>query len=120
MWIVRLALNRTYTFVVAALLIGVLGAVSIYRLSTGVLSNIDIPVVSVMIPAAAPATRTTGPRVAVLDDQHRVRYRDVELGRDYGAEVQVLAGLKQGEQVVVHPGDDLPEGTAMEPVPLSK
>jgi multidrug efflux pump subunit AcrA (membrane-fusion protein) len=49
-----------------------------------------------------------------------VHYRNVELGRDYGAEVQVLSGLKEGEQVVVHPGDDLPEGTVVEPVPLPK
>ncbi len=48
MWIVRLALNRTYTFVVAAVLIAVLGAVSIYRMSTDIFPNIDIPVVSVV------------------------------------------------------------------------
>src|SRR5437588_8298514 len=46
MWIVRLALRRTYTFVVAALLIAVLGAVSIYRMSTDIFPNIDVPVVS--------------------------------------------------------------------------
>src|SRR5947208_1742076 len=48
MWIVRLALRRTYTFVVVALLIAVLGAVSIYRLSTDMFPSIDIPVVSVV------------------------------------------------------------------------
>src|SRR6266481_7996310 len=48
MWIVRLALRRTYTFVVAALLIAVLGAVSIYRMSTDILPEIDIPVVTVV------------------------------------------------------------------------
>jgi multidrug efflux pump subunit AcrB len=48
MWIVRLALRRTYTFVVVALLIAVLGAVSIYRMSTDIFPNIDIPVVSVV------------------------------------------------------------------------
>src|SRR5258708_2328729 len=48
MWIVRLALRRTYTFVVAALLIVVLGAVSIYRMSTDIFPNIDVPVVSVV------------------------------------------------------------------------
>src|SRR6202521_2236810 len=48
MWIVRLALSRTYTFVVMALLIAVLGAVSIYRMSTDIFPNIDIPVVSVV------------------------------------------------------------------------
>ncbi len=48
MWIVRLALRRTYTFVVAALLIVVLGAVSITRMSTDIFPNIDVPVVSVV------------------------------------------------------------------------
>src|SRR5437868_10841965 len=48
MWIVRLALRRTYTFVVVALLIAVLGAVSIYRMSTDIFPNIDIPIVSVV------------------------------------------------------------------------
>src|SRR5437588_3166228 len=48
MWIVRLALRRTYTFIVAAVLIAVLGAVSIFRMSTDMFPNIDIPVVSVV------------------------------------------------------------------------
>src|SRR5437764_4276380 len=48
MWIVRLALRRTYTFVVVALLIAVLGAVSIYRMSTDIFPSIDIHVVSVV------------------------------------------------------------------------
>src|SRR5882724_1399880 len=48
MWIVQLALRRMYTFVVVALLIAVLGAVSIYRMSTDIFPNIDIPIVSVV------------------------------------------------------------------------
>src|SRR4029077_6683783 len=48
MWIVRLALRRTYTFVVLALLIAGLGAVSINRMPTDIFPNIDIPVVSVV------------------------------------------------------------------------
>src|SRR5580704_2765715 len=48
MWVVRLALRRTYTFVVMALLIVVLGGVSIYRMSTDIFPEIDIPVVSVV------------------------------------------------------------------------
>jgi multidrug efflux pump subunit AcrB len=64
MWIVRLALRRTYTFVVMALLIAVLGAVSIYRMSTDIFPEIDIPVVSVVwqftgMPADEVETRIT-------------------------------------------------------------
>jgi CzcA family heavy metal efflux pump len=48
MWIVRLALRRPYTFVVMAILIAILGAVSIVKMPTDIFPNIDIPVVSVI------------------------------------------------------------------------
>ncbi|MGH9712376.1 MAG: efflux RND transporter permease subunit [Candidatus Acidiferrales bacterium] len=48
MWIVRLALRRPYTFVVAAILLIILGPVSILRTPTDIFPNIDIPVVSVI------------------------------------------------------------------------
>jgi multidrug efflux pump subunit AcrB len=48
MWIVRLALRRPYTFVVMAILILVMGIVSILRTPTDVFPNIDIPVVSII------------------------------------------------------------------------
>ncbi len=72
-------------------------------------------VTPVLVPSAALATRANGPRVAVLDAKQQVHYREVKLGRDYGAEVEVVAGLNAGEQVVVHPGDDLPEGKTVVP-----
>jgi RND family efflux transporter MFP subunit len=71
---------------------------------------------AILIPSAAVVTRAGAPRVAVLDDQHRVQYRTVQLGRDYGAEIEVLAGITAGDSVVVSPGDDLPAGTFVEPV----
>src|ERR1700736_2172425 len=48
MWIVRLALQRPYTFVVMALLILILGPLAIYNTPTDIFPNIDIPVVSVI------------------------------------------------------------------------
>ncbi len=48
MWIVRLALQRPYTFVVMALLIGVLGVTSISQMRTDIFPEIDIPVVTVI------------------------------------------------------------------------
>jgi multidrug efflux pump subunit AcrB len=46
-WIVKLALNRPYTFVVLALLILLLSPVIILRTPTDIFPNIDIPVISV-------------------------------------------------------------------------
>src|SRR5580698_5871805 len=48
MWIVRLALNRPYTFIVASILILVLGFTSIATTPTDIFPNIDIPVVTVI------------------------------------------------------------------------
>ena len=48
MWIVRLALRRPYTFVVMAILILVMGAISILRTPTDIFPNINIPVVSII------------------------------------------------------------------------
>jgi CzcA family heavy metal efflux pump len=48
MWIVRLALRRPYTFVVAALLIAVLGILSILTMQTNIFPSINIPVVSII------------------------------------------------------------------------
>jgi multidrug efflux pump subunit AcrB len=47
MWIVRLALNRPYTFIVLALLILILSPVMILRTPTDIFPNINIPVIAV-------------------------------------------------------------------------
>jgi multidrug efflux pump subunit AcrA (membrane-fusion protein) len=77
------------------------------------------PTPSALIPSAALVTRPNGPEVALLGENNAVRYRKVQLGRDYGAEVEVVTGLEGGEIVIVHPGDALAEGQAVEPAPAS-
>jgi len=47
MWIVRIALERPYTFIVLALLILILSAVAILNTPTDIFPNINIPVVAV-------------------------------------------------------------------------
>jgi RND family efflux transporter MFP subunit len=79
----------------------------------------DREVVPVIVPSAAVIVRTGGPRVALVDERDQVRYREVKLGRDLGEELEVLGGLKPGQRVIVYPGDDLPEGTTIEPKALA-
>ena len=47
MWIVRVALNRPYTFIVVALLILMLAPIVILRTPTDIFPNINIPVIAV-------------------------------------------------------------------------
>jgi CzcA family heavy metal efflux pump len=48
MWLVRIALKRPYTFVVMAMLIVIVGIVTIVRMPTDIFPDIDIPVISVV------------------------------------------------------------------------
>ena len=48
MWLVRLALNRPYTFIVASILILILSVVAVVRTPTDIFPNINIPVVAVV------------------------------------------------------------------------
>jgi multidrug efflux pump subunit AcrB len=56
MWIVALALRRPYTFTVMAILIVLMGVVTVSRMSTDIFPEINIPVVSVIwsYPGVAP------------------------------------------------------------------
>src|SRR5580700_3919623 len=47
MWIVRLALRRPYTFVVASMLVVILGIYAIVNMATDIFPVVDIPVISV-------------------------------------------------------------------------
>jgi len=48
MWLVRVALQRPYTFIVMALLIVILGVTAVRSMSTDIFPDIDIPVISVV------------------------------------------------------------------------
>jgi multidrug efflux pump subunit AcrB len=48
MWIVRLALRRPYTFIVMALLVAIVGALTIVRTPVDIFPEINIPVISVI------------------------------------------------------------------------
>ena len=65
MWIVRLALRRPYTFVVMALLILILGPLSILTTPTDIFPNIDIPVVSVVFGYAGLSAQEMSERIVV-------------------------------------------------------
>ena len=73
MWIVRLALRRPYTFTVMAMLIVLMGIVTIARMSTDIFPAIDIPVVSVIWSYTGVAPGGDG---KALRHRHRARHDD--------------------------------------------
>ena len=67
---------------------------------------------ALMIPSNTLIIRSTGALVALVRDG-KVSLTKITIGRDYGAEVEVLSGLAEGDKLVVNPGDDIGEGVAV-------
>jgi RND family efflux transporter MFP subunit len=70
---------------------------------------------SLMIPSEAVTHRADGDWVGVLDGGNAVHYQKVQLGRDFGMEIEVLNGLSDATTVIVRPGDELPDGMVVQP-----
>ncbi|AHG91806.1 efflux transporter, RND family, MFP subunit [Gemmatirosa kalamazoonensis] len=73
----------------------------------------------VLLPANALVSGPNGPQVALLRGG-RVHFTKVELGRDFGTEIEVLSGLDEGATVVVNPSDAVAEGIAVRAVRAEK
>jgi RND family efflux transporter MFP subunit len=65
----------------------------------------------IVIPATAVIVRSEGSSVAQVDDANTIRLEKVQLGRDLGKAVEVLAGLNDGARIVTNPTDKLVDGT---------
>jgi RND family efflux transporter MFP subunit len=78
--------------------------------------NLPRTVTSILIPSEAMVFRADGTTVAIVDDQHRVRFRKVVVGHDYGDSLEIVSGLKNGDGVVVNPNDTIVEGADVNPV----
>jgi len=63
-----------------------------------------------VVPASALIARSAGPQVVDVRRDGTVHYLGVQLGRDLGQTVEVVAGLGGGERLVLSPPDGLKEG----------
>jgi RND family efflux transporter MFP subunit len=64
----------------------------------------------VTIPVNAMLFRAQGAQVAVVGPDSRVQLRPINIGRDYGATLEVLGGVTPSDQVVINPSDSLEDG----------
>jgi RND family efflux transporter MFP subunit len=72
-------------------------------------TNIRLPVNTLIF-------RAEGLQVATVDEKGRAALKQITVGRDFGNEVEVVAGVKPGEQVIINPPDSLISG---EPVHIA-
>lgn len=80
----------------------------------GMYAQVDLSVPRKDPPLAIPGdtliVRANGPQVALVRPDNAIHYQIVQLGRDFGDKLEVLGGLKEGDQLVVNPGDAVHEG----------
>jgi len=63
------------------------------------------------VPVNAVIFRDKAPQVATVDEGHRVRLHDITEGRDFGTEIEVLAGVGPDDTVILNPPDSIADGT---------
>ncbi|WP_445369444.1 efflux RND transporter periplasmic adaptor subunit [Methylomonas sp. BW4-1] len=63
-----------------------------------------------VVPANVLVIDQAGPHVVVVDAEHRVAFRPVKLGRDFGRELEILEGISASDTLVASPSDLLVEG----------
>jgi RND family efflux transporter MFP subunit len=65
------------------------------------------------IPAAALSVGPAGTRVVCVTAEEHAHYLPVQVGRDFGAEVEIVGGLSGKERLVLNPSDSLQEGAPL-------
>ena len=68
---------------------------------------------SLVVPTNTLLFRAEGTQVAAVAADGKVTLRRVTVGRNYGAEVELLAGVKEGERLVLNPPDWIGDGQAV-------
>ncbi|WP_406693771.1 efflux RND transporter periplasmic adaptor subunit [Singulisphaera sp. Ch08] len=68
-----------------------------------------------LIPATTLVINTLGTRVAIVGPGDALHYQEVQLGRDYGQDVEILQGLSGNERLILNPTENLIEGVKVDP-----
>jgi multidrug efflux pump subunit AcrA (membrane-fusion protein) len=85
----------------------------------GMFANVQFAIMRAEPPLWLPATALIlgagGIQVALMRDAQTVHFQTVEVGRDLGQTVEIVAGLTGTELVIVNGGDGLREGLRVRP-----
>jgi len=69
----------------------------------GNVSSLRVPVNTVLF-------RSAGLQVATLDEHQHVHLKSITVGRDFGTELEVLAGIDPADVLIVNPPDSIADG----------
>ena len=76
--------------------------------------KVERPNPPLLVPQSALLIDANGVRVAVVDGDHTLHYRPVQLGRDYGNEVEILSGLDATDVLATGLAGDIADGSQVD------
>jgi RND family efflux transporter MFP subunit len=76
--------------------------------------------VSYKLPANVLLFRSDGLRVGTVDANNHVVLKPVDIGRDYGSEIEIVRGLGGNDNVILSPPDSLTNGLTVRLAPRAK
>lgn len=73
-----------------------------------------------LLPSNVLIFRAQGLQIATVNDGHHAVLRNIQLGRDFGDQVEVVSGLEQDDLVIADPPDSLVSGENVRPTEPAK
>lgn len=84
------------------------------RLYSGMYAHVNLafpnPNPAMYLPDNTILIDSKGTRVATVDASNKIHFKEITLGRDFGAKSEILGGVNAQDEVVQNPTDDLREG----------
>jgi multidrug efflux system membrane fusion protein len=74
----------------------------------------------VTVPVNAMLFRSEGAQLAVVGSDNRIQLRPINIGRDYGASLEILGGVSAADRIVINPPDSLEEGEQVNIAPAKQ
>ena len=68
-----------------------------------------------LMPSSALLIRPEGTLAAQVRKDQTVHYQKVQVGRDFGTEIEIVGGLEENDSVMANPGTVIREGQKVEP-----
>ena len=76
--------------------------------------------INFIIPTTALIIRSGFPHIAVVDENNIVHLHQVQIGRDYGNQMEIISGLQENERIVSNPSDRIVEGAKVDIIPTEQ
>ena len=70
--------------------------------------------INFIIPTTAIIIRSGFPHVAVVDENNIAHLKQVQIGRDYGNQMEITYGLEESDRIITIPSDRIKEGVKVE------